>query len=77
MEREIKREKLINFIQNVINANSSVTRATAYYADEHFVRVTFHRENKQMYFKLMQYCCYNELVIYKSNKATYETFIQL
>lgn len=75
-------DKMLNdFIETVLNEGNKRHNATAY-DHEYFnsyvhVRVTFERNHKEQYAKLLYFCAEHDGIIISTLPATYETIVRV
>ena len=72
----------IEFIENELNENNTKHNATGYrgmlYANGHIdIDVTFNRNARELYNKLLMFCAVNELMIVRTHPGTYATTVRI
>lgn len=77
----MKEEKLLTFITKELNENNKYANVIPY-DDEYFnggknIRITFRRDHKALYARLLHFCADNEITIIKTQPGTYETILRL
>lgn len=77
----MKEEKLLAFITKELNENNKRANAIAY-DDEYFnggknIRITFRRDHKELYSRLLHFCADNEIMVIKTQPGTYETILRV